>query len=418
MEQKQHAQLHTEADLALRALLCCRNELHSLFPYLDGAFASLSLRPDGSRSIGTDGNSILFSPHHVTEQFGRSPAAVRRGYLHMLLHCLFLHPFRPERQSDPWWSLACDLAVEQLIAQENRPRLALDDNSVRQSCLAILGAQARPAEQIAAMLRDGAFSFSKDTMEQAFSFDDHALWQEAGCHGKDRWEKILAYTNENRENHRRGTKAGSKEDTITDLSHGPYDYRKFLHRFAVPREELELDHDSFDYIYYHLGLERYGNLPLMEPLEYKEGSKLEELVIAIDTSGSCSGETVQQFLADTYRILSARENFFSCMTVYLIQCDCLVQSVAVIHSAEEWKNYSRTITIQGRGGTDFTPVFRYVDDLRRQGKLQKLKALLYFTDGDGFYPREKTDYETAFVFLEKNEHMEAAPRWATRLLVR
>ena len=37
-------------------------------------------------------------------------------------------------------------------------------------------------------------------------------------------------------------------------------------------------------------MEQYGNLPLIEPLEYKEVNRLEELVIAIDTSGSCSRE--------------------------------------------------------------------------------------------------------------------------------
>ena len=127
---------------------------------------------------------------------------------------------------------------------------------------------------------------------------------------------------------------------------------------------------------------------------------------------------MQEFLADTYRILSSHENFFSRMSVHLIQCDCLVQRSVVIRSAEEWKRYARSITIEGRGGTDFTPVFRYVEDLRRKGQLQKLKALLYFTDGDGFFPREKTDYETAFVFLERNEHMDAVPPWALKLLVR
>lgn len=48
---------------------------------------------------------------------------------------------------------------------------------------------------------------------------------------------------------------------------------------------------------------------MIEPLEYKEVNRLEELVIAIDTSGSCSGETVQRFLGETYGILSEKENF-------------------------------------------------------------------------------------------------------------
>lgn len=87
------------------------------------------------------------------------------------------------------------------------------------------------------------------------------------------------------------------------------DYRKFLKQFAAT-EEVELDTESFDYIFYHFGMEHYGNLPLIEPLEYKEVNRLEELVIAIDTSGSCSKETVQRFLGETYSILSEKENFF------------------------------------------------------------------------------------------------------------
>ena len=49
-------------------------------------------------------------------------------------------------------------------------------------------------------------------------------------------------------------------------------------------------------------------------------------------------------------------------------------------------------------------------------ELQNLKALIYFTDGDGIYPRQKPDYETAFVFLHKTEKMELVPPWAIRLV--
>ena len=160
----------------------------------------------------------------------------------------------------------------------------------------------------------------------------------------------------------------------------------------------------------------YGNLPLIEPLEYKEVNRLEELVIAIDTSGSCDGETVRRFLGETYSILSEKENFFHKMKVYLIQCDCCIQDVKVIHSEDEWKEYSRDITIQGRGGTDFRPVFRYVKEQQEKKEIRRLKALIYFTDGDGIYPGSKPDYETAFVFLHKTEKMELVPPWAIRLV--
>lgn len=66
-----------------------------------------------------------------------------------------------------------------------------------------------------------------------------------------------------------------------------YDYRRFLKRFTITREEMELDLDSFDPVAYHYGLMYYGNFPFIEPPETREGNRLEELVIAIDTSGSC-----------------------------------------------------------------------------------------------------------------------------------
>ena len=83
-----------------------------------------------------------------------------------------------------------------------------------------------------------------------------------------------------------------------------YDFHRFLRHFAVHREELHTDTESFDYIPYLYGLEHYGNMPLIEHLEYQEVNRMEELVIAIDTSGSCSAATVRRFMEETYGILS------------------------------------------------------------------------------------------------------------------
>ena len=135
------------------------------------------------------------------------------------------------------------------------------------------------------------------------------------------------------------------------------EYHRFLRSFAVEREELQLDLESFDYIPYLYGMFRYGNLPLLEPLEYIEARKLEELVIAIDTSGSCSRGVVQRFLEETYSVLSRREDFFKKMKVYIFQCDCYVQEAVLVTKEKEWKDYLKKIRIQGRGGTRFSACF-------------------------------------------------------------
>lgn len=406
--------------LGLRVLQVCRNELYARYPYLDGAFASLEYKASGETGgIGTDGTHILFQPDFLLKCYVHDPEKVRKGYLHMLLHCLYLHPFQNKAENIRLWNLACDMAVEQILEREWGFGTG-DGAEVRRKCLALLGKKGLTVFQIYEMLEQKQFSYETAVMEQAFYFDDHGIWlKHVGNESelRKKWERLLVYTTRGKERtHRIGMGKGDGIEYLDELSGGRYDYRKFLKQFAFPREEVELDTESFDYVFYHFGMEHYGNMPLIEPLEYKEVNRLEELVIAIDTSGSCSKETVQRFLEETYSILSSRENFFKKMKVCILQCDCYVQNAVMIHSEEEWKEYSKNVKIEGRSGTDFRPVFRYVEKLREKKELRNLKALIYFTDGDGIYPREKPDYETAFVFVKKTESMSLVPLWAHSLL--
>lgn len=405
------------SELGIQILHNCLTELLSLFPRLEEAFAALGYAPDADMvGIGTDGRTIRFAPIALLRQYRDDPAAVRRGYLHMLLHCLCFHPFagRGGRR----WDLAADMAVEQMSQREAVLRLALKPDPVRDACFGILGRGTYSTEELYEMLEQGLFPFPAEEMEAAFRFDRHCLWGRETEKTREqlrRWQRLASGAGHG--GGRPGRAAGRGVETLEIPRQSVYDYRRFLRQFTVQREEILLDAENFDLVLYSFGMERYGNLPLIEPLEYQEVSRLEELVIAIDTSGSCSADTVREFLAETYAIVSGRENFFQKMKVYLIQCDCLVQSVSVIRSAEEWMESCKHITIQGRGGTDFTPVFRYVEELRRKRALRNLKALLYFTDGDGVYPRERTDYQTAFVFLRRSDQMEHVPPWAARLVL-
>ena len=383
--------------LGKKILQNCRNELYLDFPYLDGAFAGLEYEADSSiTSIRTDGEKIYFNPVFLLKKYAEDPETVRHGYLHMLLHCLYLHIFMKPDKDISQWDRDCDSFVEDLIDKAIQEK---ECHSLKKRWL-------------------------DDTEVADPGFDDHNLWQRtaeqasSGRRTKEKWERILTYTSQNKTGtrSRAGTHTRNRQEEMDEIYRSKYDYRKFLKQFCRLREEVELDTESFDYIFYHFGMEHYGNLPLIEPLEYKEVNRLEELVIAIDTSGSCSKETVQRFLGETYSILSEKENFFRRMKVYIVQCDCFIQKVDVIHSEEEWKEYSRAVTIQGRGGTDFRPVFELIHQEKERRELKSLRALIYFTDGDGIYPRQKPDYETAFVFLNRTDKMKLVPAWAKCLI--
>ncbi len=205
-----------------------------------------------------------------------------------------------------------------------------------------------------------------------------------------------------------GTKEQEAKARRTERS-----YRRILQKFCVPREEAVLDLDSFDYIPYMSSLDQ-GFLQV-EPLEYREVSRLDELAIAIDTSGSCSGALVQRFLSETWSILRERENFFSRMRVHLIQCDCMIQDYRVLTSQKQWEELIPRYQIKGHGDTDFCPVFELLDELKAKKELRTLRALLYFTDGDGIYPEKEPWYETVFVFVDQESEKGSIPSWAVRV---
>ena len=214
-----------------------------------------------------------------------------------------------------------------------------------------------------------------------------------------------------------GKGGGSLVQSLQAVNRERYDYSEFLRRFAVYGEEMKTDEDSFDYNFYCYGLSQYGNAAIIEPLEYSDVKRVREFVIAIDTSGSVAGDTVQKFLQKTYNILKQQESFFSKVNIHIIQCDAEVQEDAKITTTEEFDEYLKTIELRGFGGTDFRPVFRYVNKMVENREFEDLRGLIYFTDGCGTFPEKQPPYSTAFVFLDDEYNNYDVPVWAIKLIL-
>lgn len=407
------------------------------FPFLRRTVTQMPRRGDVAISpFGTDGFSFYYKKDH-----GRAPGEA--DFQHMLIHCLFRHMTAPEGVIVPLWDLACDMACEFLRCE----LFPTGGKELQYAVTGVLpeGCDPRSAAAVYKGLAD-LFDDEFPGLKKRFTRDDHRYWYqrppgappsgqipgtgdgEGGFGGGDPQQEDLARAleekwrelaetilPEKKERGRYGLSPGSREEKMLLRQQGKYDFTRFLRRFSILREEMQLDDNSFDYIPYYYGLERYGNLPLIEPLEYTESYKIAELVIAIDTSGSCSKETVERFLAETERILMRRENFFRKMNVHIIQCDSIIQDHVRIRSPEDWKRYLTNLTIKGRGGTSFIPVFTLVEKLRDAGEIKDLKGLLYFTDGDGAYPRRGPDYQVAFIFPDRETLRPSLPEWITPL---
>lgn len=257
-------------------------------------------------------------------------------------------------------------------------------------------------------------------LRRLYARDNHSLWKpsERLEMTEAQWKKISQRVGTQLRSFT-GSKSGTAglEQNLEETVKERYDYGEILRRFTVSTEEIRLSEEEFDYIYYTYGLEHYGNLPLIEPLEYRESRKVREFVIAIDTSASCGGRAVAAFLRKTYSLLKTRESFSTKINVHILQCDAQVRSDTKITGEDELEAFLREGKLTSFGATDFRPVFDYVETLRERGEFENLKGLIYFTDGYCIYPEKMPDYQVIFAFLEEDENRPPVPVWSMKVVL-
>lgn len=407
-----------------------RNALYMNMRYLDVALSALAweMTTDIPR-IGTDGFRLLYEPHYLADLYRENPMLVNRVYLHLVMHGVFRHLLKPAREDRILWNVACDIAVEALIDGMHHRSIRMGVQPFRKVMYMELKEKLKvlTAEGIYRVLQEKELSQGQMArLVQEFGIDDHTYWPRLPDDRKPpssmiqslqkKWQDISEKMQTELQmgadpDHGNGELLGELQVENRER----YDYRAFLRKFAVLREEMQVDPDSFDYVFYSYGLRLYGNMPLIEPQEWKEVHKIEEFVIVIDTSMSCSGELVQKFLEETYSVLSETESFFKKVHIRILQCDERVQSDRLITSGEDLKAYMEHLELYGSGGTDFRPAFAYVQELQEKGEMRDLKGLLYFTDGKGTFPRRRPPYDTAFVIFREDYKEVSVPAWAIRL---
>ena len=119
----------------------------------------------------------------------------------------------------------------------------------------------------------------------------------------------------------------------------------------------------------------------------------------------------------TYNILKQSESFNSRVNIHIVQCDARIQEDTKITSLDELDLYLENLQLRGFGGTDFRPVFDYVNLLIEKGELTDLRGLVYFTDGEGVFPRRQPAYDAVFVFLDDGYSDPHIPPWALKVIL-
>ena len=462
-------------DIAQQVLSFSRTALFMELRFMESALSRLRPRPyEGT--IGTDTRCLYYDPAFILRTFQGVDAdgvrifetdreaenAITRSYLHTVLHCVFQHPYIGRDTRQDVWDLACDIAVEEMIRELDVRAIDVSMDYTQNQIIAALPGKVKymTAEHIYQyFMEQGLSTEDVQSLQSLFLHDDHSMWYKPPGGGsgagegegegdlpqssyrfmdaigdgweddsvplmdwqeaRETWEQLSQQIHVDLEtfSKQKGDRAGNMLQNLQELHRERYDYSAFLKKFAVTGEVMHIDEDSFDYNFYTYGLQLYGNIPLIEPLEYREEKRIREFVIAIDTSGSVQGKTVQAFIQKTYNILKQTENFHSKVNIHIIQCDADIQEDHKITCQEDFDAYIKEMKLHGFGGTDFRPAFEYVDTLIENKEFLDLRGLIYFTDGYGTFPAKMPHYKTAFVFLDDDYEIPEVPVWAIKLVL-
>lgn len=411
-------------ELAGQILALARDNILVSLRFLDVALLHLEWQDKGAIGcIATDGSTVWYDPEYILKLYQRDPRLVTRSMLHLLLHCIFYHSFAYDKVERELWDLAVDMAVEAVIQEMGLAMTSLDTDGEAEGKLRVWREDvgALTAERIYKYMRHNPITpRERQELIRLFYRDNHERWVPAEeiQMTPEQWKKIGERVKADLKSFTKSrTNTQGLEKNLTEATRDRYDYGAILKRFTVMGEDLTVNDEEFDYIYYTYGLEQYGNMPLIEPLEYKDARKVKEFVIALDTSASCRGPVVKEFLNKTYSLLKGAENFFTRINVHIVQCDNEVQSDTRITCDEDFQEFLTHGRLQGFGATDFRPVFEYVDSLLEQGEFENLKGLIYFTDGYGIYPERMPGYDVIFAFLEEDEMRQPVPPWSMKVVI-
>lgn len=398
-----------------------------------------------SYGMGTDGKNLYYNPEYVLRAYQKEKGFVSRMYLHLVVHGIFRHFFVNPQIEQRKWDLACDMATEYIIESW---KLDFADISAGADEKRELD---RIRKNVGLMNAEKIYGYLKktkeseiDRLEKIFRRDDHSFWYPETKNRNDVIQVKSGQVNQNRElmfsNQKleelwkqaakkiqvdletfMKSRSGETGNFLVNLklaNRKKQDYSAFLRKFTRLGERMKINDEEFDYNFYTYGMQLYGNMPLIEPLEYKDVRVVKTFVTVIDTSGSVEEEKLRRFLEKTYQILKSGQKSEDRVNFHLIQCDALVQKDVKITSEKELEQVMEDLTLYGRGGTDFRPAFEYIEELRKNGELTNLNGMLYFTDGMGVYPRKKPEYPVAFIYdSEVLDEIPEVPAWAIRYLM-
>jgi predicted metal-dependent peptidase len=364
-------------------------------PFFGTLCLRLKLVPGTRPTLATDGTRIAYNPSFVDSL---TPAELQGSLAHEVLHCALGHHCRRGNRDSQLWNQAADYAINPILVKNGFTMPAgvlLDpqyDNLSAEEIYARLNKSGDSGNASNPNTGTGSGTGSQPNNQsqrgqntpqsqgqpppESANSDDGARAESCPCGIGEVMDAVdedgnpASPAERSRQQHEWSIAAEQAigmanacgnapvdlDRPLTDSRESKQDWRAILRAFVAATTISDYRWSPPNRR--HVGAGLY--LPSVDR------SGVGEIVIGVDTSGSIGDEELQQFAGEITAIADEAQP----QAIYVVYCDAAVQFVQQFEPSE-------TITLEpkGGGGTDFRPVFEWVEE-----KGLRPACLIYLTD--------------------------------------
>ena len=329
-------------------------------------------KPERCKTIGTDVRALYYNPDYIS---GLSLDQTQFVLAHEALHCALSHFARRQHRVKQRWDIACDLAINPLLVKEGlKPPPGVLLNS---------GFEDMMAEEIYPYI-------DEDSTEE--THDDHFYDQQDKSQGSSGGQSLDAD-----DSNGGGSGNAPRPLTGTEQEQLAVQWRQRL--AGAAQQALQagklgsvmarlVEHLLQPQVSWRMLLARYMTAAACDDYSYQRPSRREgnailpslkssqiDVLVILDTSGSVNDTEMREFVSE---INAIKGQMRARLTLHACDADLCRNGPWYF---EPWEEFSMPSNVYGRGGTRFTPVFEWLEQVDRKPDL-----MVYFTDAEGEFP--------------------------------
>mgnify|MGYP005847078309 CR=1 FL=1 len=375
-------------------------------PFFGNISMYFTFRPINIGTAGVDGDGVFYyNPGFVN---GLDVEETKFLFAHEVLHIALGHLWRRGSRDIVLWNMACDYVINLILKKAGFKLL--------EGCLI--------NEEYDGMSTEEVYEILQKEGKTGKTIDDHSFWngdyqnqsdskqngkgkkKEKEGKGKiesnktekeliEEWKLRVAQASTMAQ--MRGNLPAGVERIINEILYPKKNWKQLLLEYVST-----LCKNGWDWNYPNSRYVDYAYLPS------RRGKKINQIVVAIDTSGSISDDNLKEFVSEVKGIIDSGFKF----SLVVVFCDSEIQKVLEFDDYEVDEDTIIEIakSIKGGGGTSHLPIFEYIEKNDITPDL-----LICLTDGYSEFPSYEPSYPVLFV-LTKN-HSENLPQWGEKIVL-